>query len=83
MPEIAIEVWCGHCGAGICGETEISGTAITTQCPDCRDAAHDEGVDEGYDKGYEEGKKEGYSEGYNEGFDAGRDNAFKEMEGGK
>ena len=63
--EMEFEVFCGSCGAGICGnctEGTTKGRGMpyisVDPCQDCLDKAKEEGKDEGYDEGYEKALEE-------------------------
>lgn len=54
MPEITayidVQVWCGGCNAGLCGQSSTNGTEITVEpCEICLEGAEGKGYDEGYD----------------------------------
>ena len=58
MPSINFEVWCGVCGEGVCGTTDVDynhhGISLRVTCPSCksnteflenRSDAYDESID--------------------------------------
>ena len=35
MPELEFSLYCGICGAGLCGDTSVTGTTVTVECESC------------------------------------------------
>ena len=35
MPELEFSIYCGICGAGLCGDTSVTGTIVTVECESC------------------------------------------------
>ena len=65
MPEIttSFEVYCGSCGAGLCGNSRNASTrrgeAIEVEpCETCLEKARDEGYENGYNQAYKDYNKE-------------------------
>jgi hypothetical protein len=68
MPTLPLEfeVYCGKCGAGLCGnctegKTPGRGAPLikVDPCEKCLENAKDEGDTEGYERGLADGEKEG------------------------
>ena len=64
MPDVTvnIDVYCGRCGEGLCGQTEVKAASYYNSqpgfhvepCEKCLDAAEVKGYDEGYGKGQDD-----------------------------
>lgn len=54
----SVEVWCGGCGTGLCGNaTAVDYKGVTVEpCPACLQAEYDRGYDAGHDDGFAEGQ---------------------------
>lgn len=54
-----IEVYCGNCGAGMCGQSKGGDNHVTVDpCHKCLDEADTTGWQRGYDEGLEENEAE-------------------------
>lgn len=59
---VDVQVYCGGCGAGICGNVtqgKREGEIHIDPCDKCLDEAKNEGFAEGNDEGYEQGLIDG------------------------
>jgi len=64
MPELTVDfdVYCGSCGAGLCGGTSVTVDAFgrcaahVVACEVCVEKARDEGYDQGYNDGETDGE---------------------------